>query len=201
MRHNETLSKFKQYLRPGCVYRRTDLAEFSSNVDRHLARLVAEGYLKKLSHGLYMTPKQTAFGDAPPEADSLLRTFLKDDHFVVYSPNQFNSLGLGTTQLYNRLIVFNRKRVGEFTLGGRTYLFHRWRDAPKKLTPEFLVVELLNRLNQLAEDREQIIERLGKKLSEFDRKRLLYSAHRFGTISTQKKLKALMNTKDVEGIG
>ena len=198
MRHNETLSKFRQYLRPGCVYRRADLAKFSSNVDRHLARLVTEGHLKKLSHGLYMAPKQTAFGEAPPEDDALLRTFLKDDHFVVYSPNQFNSLGLGTTQLYNRLIVFNRKRVGEFTLDGRTYLFHRWREAPKQLTPEFLVVELLNRLNQIAEDREQVVERLRKKMSEFDRARLLNSARRFGTLSTQKRLEALMNRKGTE---
>jgi hypothetical protein len=123
MRSCETLKKLKQILKLGCVYRRANLAEFSSNVDRHLARLVAEGHLKKLSHGLYMAPKLTAFGEAPPEDDALLRTFLKDDHFVVYSPNQFNSLGLGTTQLYNRLIVFNRKRVGEFTLDGRTYCF------------------------------------------------------------------------------
>lgn len=145
MRQTETLSKLKNLLVPGQVYRRADLAPYSANVDRHLAKLVAEGTLKKLSQGLYAAPKITDFGEAPPDVESLLKSFLKDDHFVVYGPSQFNSLGLGTTQLYDRLIVFNRKRVGEFTFGERTYSFHRWREAPKQVTPEFLVVELLSK--------------------------------------------------------
>lgn len=199
MRQTETLNKLKASLVPGQVYRRADLAELSSNVDRHLAKLVTEGQLKKLSQGMYAAPKETAFGEAPPDADSLLRTFLKDDHFVVYGPSQFNSLGLGTTQLYNRLLVFNRKRVGEFTLGGRTYTFHRWREAPKQLTPEFLVVELLNRLDELAEDRDQVVERLKGKLSDFNRRKLLHAASRYGTLSMQKKLEALMMSAETEG--
>ena len=64
----------------------------------------------------------------------------------------FNSLGLGTTQLYDKKIVFNRKRHGEMKLGNRTYFFHRWREAPKSLSREFLLVEMLNRINELAED-------------------------------------------------
>ncbi|MEO5969802.1 MAG: hypothetical protein ABIQ95_07715 [Bdellovibrionia bacterium] len=142
---------------------------------------------------MYSAPKTTAFGEAPPETNSLVRTFLKDDRFVVYSPSQFNSLGLGTTQLYNQITVFNRKRVGEFSLGGRTYNFHRWREAPKQLTPEFLVVELLNRLNELAEDRDQVAERIKGKLGEFNRRKLTFAAQHYGTLSTQKRLNFLMN--------
>jgi hypothetical protein len=137
MRQTETLKKLKASLVPGQVYRRAELATFSTNVDRHLARLVADGHLKKISQGMCAAPK-AAFGEAPPEADSMVKTFLKDNHFVVYGPSQFNSLGLGTTQLYNRTVVFDRKRVNEYTLGGRTYSFYRWREAPKQLTPEFL---------------------------------------------------------------
>lgn len=199
MRQTETLNKLKASLIPGQVYRRADLAARSSNVDRHLTRLVAEGRLKKLSQGMYAAPKVTAFGEAPPEAESLLRTFLKDDHFVVYGPSQFNALGLGTTQLYNRLFVFNRKRVGEFSLGGRTYTFRRWREAPKNLTPEFLVVELLNRLDELAEDRDQVVERLRARLKEFNRRKLLHAVSRYGTLSTQKKLESLMTSAETEG--
>lgn len=196
MRQTETLSKLKNLLVPGQVYRRADLAPYSANVDRHLAKLVAEGALKKLSQGLYAAPKITDFGEAPPDVESLLRSFLKDDHFVVYGPSQFNSLGLGTTQLYDRLIVFNRKRVGDFTFGERTYSFHRWREAPKRVTTEFLVVELLNRLEELSEDREQVLDRLKDKLPEFNRRRLLLAASKFGTLSTQKKLKRLLEIAD-----
>jgi hypothetical protein len=198
MRQTKTLDKLKSSLVPGQVYRRADLAALSSNIDRHLTWLVSEGRLKKLSQGLYMAPKETSFGEALPDADSLLRAFLKDDHFVVYGPSQFNSLGLSTTQLYNKLIVFNRKRVGEFHLGGRTYTFHRWREAPKQLTPEFLVVELLNRLDELAEDRDQVVDRLKGKIAGFNRRKLNYAAAHYGTLSTQKKLEALIEVSDSE---
>jgi hypothetical protein len=192
MRQADTLSRLKSSLVPGQVYRRADLAALSNNLDRHLAKLVTDGHLTKLSRGLYSAPKTTAFGVAPPDATSLLKTFLKDDHFVVYGPSQFNALGLGTTQLYNRLVVFNRKRVGEFSLGGSTYLFHRWREAPKQLTPEFLVVELVNRIDELAEDRDQVLERLKAKLPDFSRRKLLLASSRYGTLSTQKKLGSMM---------
>jgi hypothetical protein len=191
MRQTDSLGRLKKLLVPGQVYRRADLAKYSSNVDRHLACLVAEGHLKKISQGMYSAPKSTPFGEAPPESESLLRTFLKDDHFVVYSLSQFNSLGLGTTQLYNRLVVFNRKRVGEFTLGERVYTFYRWREAPKQLSPEFLVVELLNRLDELAEERDQVVVRLKEKILQFNIRKLSFAASHYGTLKTQKRLISL----------
>ncbi len=192
MQYGRTLEVLKSKLVPGQVYRRSDFASVSSNVDRHLASLVAEGSLKKVSQGLYLAPKDTSFGEAPPDERSLLQSFLKDDRFVVYSPSQFNNLGVGTTQLYNRRVVFNRKRVGEFNLGGLNYTFHRWREAPKELSEEFLVVELLNRLDQLAEDRNQVLARLKEKLSSLNLKKLKFNANHYGTVSSKKKLTALL---------
>ncbi len=186
-----TLDELKAALRPGQVFRRGDLVRLSSNVDRHLAALVKEGRVKKVGQGLYVCPQETPFGAAPPDEEALLRSFLRDDRFVVYSPNLFNGLGLGSTQLYNRRWVFNRKRFGEHRVGGRTYFFHRWREAPKKLSPEFLVVEFLNRLDDLAEDREQMLTRLEEKLTQFNEKKLKYAADHYGTYSTQLKLQRL----------
>lgn len=186
------LHKMKASLRPGAVYRRQDLAHLSSNVDRHLAALLKEGVLRRLNQGLYSCPEKTAFGDAPPDERALLRAFLRDDNFVVYSPNAFNSLGLGTTQLYNVRLVFNRKRHGDFLLGGRTYRFFRWREAPRQLTQEFLVVELVNRLDELVEDRDELLAALKKHLPRFDSRKLLYAARHYGTYSTQLKLGRLL---------
>jgi hypothetical protein len=196
MRQDATLKKLKSGLVSGQVYRRADLAPLSSNIDRHLAKLVAEGCLKKIAQGMYTAPKNTEFGEAPPNTKSLLKSFLKDDHFVVYGPSNFNALGLGTTQLYNRLIVFNRKRVGEFNLAGRTYSFHRWREAPRELTQEFLVVELLNRIEEIAEDRLQVLINLKQRLAGFNRRRLLLASSKYGTISTQKRLNRLLKASD-----
>lgn len=192
-----TLEKLKKHLVPGKTYRRCDLAELSSNVDRHLKSLLAEGSLKKLSRGLYAAPKVTVFGEAPPEEDALLRAFLKDDRFVVYSTSQFNSLGIGSTQLYNTRVVFNRKRTGTMVVGGRNYTFHLWREAPKSLSKEFLVVELLNRLNDLAEDRTSLLKNLGSKLNGLDSRKLGLAAKRFGTLSAQKKLKELLKNSNL----
>lgn len=191
------LEKIRSHLVPGKSYRRSDLAAFSSNVDRHLQALVSEGTLKKVSRGLYFAPKRTVFGDSLPDETYLLGTFLKDEHFVAYSPSQFNSLGLGSTQLYNVRVVFNRKRKGEINVGGRLYVFRLWKQAPKSLSQEFLVIELLNRLNELAEDREMLLVKLRSKLSKFNLAKLKRYAKRFGTLSAQKRLKKMLQTKSL----
>lgn len=134
----------------------------------------------------------TVFGETLPDTKKLLKKFLNDDHFVFYNLSQFNSLGLGTTQLYNTQIVFNRKRHGEIKLAGRTYLFYRWREAPKSLSKEFLLVELFNKANYLTEDWDKILKNLTKKLNDFNKKKLLKCLNQFGTKSTQKKLYLLL---------
>src|ERR1700674_4492111 len=93
--------ELKSRLRPGQVYRRQDLAAWSNAVDRHLKLLVNEGTLTKLAGGLYAYPKQTVFGKAPAEDEKLVETFLKDSRFLLASPNAYNTLGVGTTQLYD----------------------------------------------------------------------------------------------------
>ena len=95
------LNKLKQHLRPGQVYRRADLLPWSNAVDRHLKQLVEEGTLTKLSGGLYYCPKHTNFGAAPASEEKLVEAFLKDHRFLLTSPNAYNVLGVGSTQLYN----------------------------------------------------------------------------------------------------
>jgi len=90
------MSKFDQFkakLRPGQTYRRADLAQWSTAVDRHLKEAVQAGVLTKLAGGLYYAPKQTVFGKAPPEDDTLVSTFLKGGPFLLASPNAYNALG------------------------------------------------------------------------------------------------------------
>ena len=68
------MSKFDQFkakLRPGQTYRRADLAQWSTAVDRHLKEAVQAGVLTKLAGGLYYAPKQTAFGKAPLDLRAL----------------------------------------------------------------------------------------------------------------------------------
>ena len=75
------LNKMKQ----GQVYRRSDLARYTAAVDRYLDRLVKKNEVVKVSGGLYLRPKVSAFGAVPPDEQSLVKTFLKDDRFLVNS--------------------------------------------------------------------------------------------------------------------
>ncbi|HEY1047297.1 MAG TPA: DUF6088 family protein, partial [Bacteroidia bacterium] len=115
------LKELKSKLRSGKVYRRSDLSEWSNAVDRHLKELLKEGVLEKLSQGLYYVPKTSVFGRVPPDEETLVRSFLKDNRFLILTPNSYNSLGLGTTQLYNKKVVYNHKRLGKFKLGNREF--------------------------------------------------------------------------------
>jgi hypothetical protein len=74
--------------------------------------------------------------------------FLKDHRFLLASPNAYNALGVGTTQLYDKTVVYNHKRHGQFSLGGRTFDFRQKPSLPKKLTREFLLVDLANNLDR-----------------------------------------------------
>ncbi len=92
------------------------------------------GTLTKLAGGLYAYPKQSLFGKAPAEDAKLVGTFLKDDRFLLAPPSAYNSLGVGTTQLYTKTVVYNHKRHGELMLGGRAYDFRVKPAFPRKLT-------------------------------------------------------------------
>jgi len=176
----------KKHLRSGKVYRREDLAQWSSSVDRHLQQLLADGYLTKLSTGVYHRPKQTAFGKDPAEDDALIEAFLKDDRYLVTSPNAYNSLGVGATQLYNKTLVYNHKRHGNFVLGGREFEFRRKPAFPTTLTKEFLLVDLINNLDQLAEDRDQVLARVKERALQGNRTALTRAAKEYGTVRTRK---------------
>ena len=180
------LHELEKHLKSGRVYRRDELAKWSNAVDRHIKELLDAEKLVKLSAGLYLYPKQTAFGKAPADDESLVAAFLKDTRFLITSPNAYNALGVGATQLYNETVVYNHKRHGKFTLGGRSFDFRRKPWLPTKLTEEFLMVDLVNNLDQLAEDAQQLLMRVEEKTSKLNLKKLLDVAHSFGTVRTAK---------------
>ena len=180
------LEQLKGYLHPGRVYRRAELAQWSKSVDRHARELVDQGILQKLQNGLYYYPKHSAFGQVPADERELVRRFLKEDDFLLTSPNAYNTLGLGTTQLYNTHVVYNHKRHGHFTLGGLTFDFRRKPRFPRKITEEFLLIDLLNNLPTLAENTEMLRARAGKKAKELDANKLRLAARNYGKVATRK---------------
>jgi hypothetical protein len=170
----------------GRVYRREDLAPFSAAIDRHLQELVSAGRLTKLARGLYYAPRQSAFGVVPPADEDLAAAFLKDRDFLLFSPSAYNAAGLGTTQLYNATWVYNRKRHGVFTLGNRQYDFRVKPRFPKRLSDEFLFVDALNNLSELAEDEEAVLARARQRVPEMDGPKLKRALEQFASAATRK---------------
>jgi hypothetical protein len=158
-------------------------------VDRHLRELVSQGKLLKLAQGLYHAPKQSNFGPLPPGDDQVVRGFLRDKEFLVFSPSAYNAVGLGTTQLYNKTLVYNHKRHGVFRLGNRQFDFRVKPRFPKRLSPEFLYVDLLNNLEELAEDRDEVLRQARRKLGSFNVSRLQEAVERYGNMATRKRFR------------
>jgi hypothetical protein len=186
------LHQLKRQLKQGRVYRRTELANWSKSVDRHLDELVQDGTLQKLSQGLYYFPKESAFGKTPPDENVLVQSFLNDHRFLLTTPNAYNSLGVGTTQLYNERTVYNHKRHGEFKLGNRTFQFKVKPHFPKKVTQEFLLVDLVNNLDTLAEDTSTVLKKVAEKVAEMDVKKLTHSVAEYGSVRTKKMFAPLL---------
>ena len=182
------LDDFRRQLQPGEVYRRRDLAKWSANLDRHVRRLVQEGHLERVSRGLYLAPRQTRFGRAPARPEKLIEAFLKDDRFLLMSPNVFNGIGVGTTQLYNEPVVYNLRRHGRFELGGRPYDFRRRSSVPTDLNAEVLLVGLLLSMHRLAEDRTELSPRVLDRARAMDPDRLAQAASDFGSAKASRLL-------------
>ena len=186
------LNELKRRLRPGQVYRRRDLARWSNAVDRHLRQLVDEGRLEKVSGGVYMAPRKTRFGTAPASPEKLVATFLGDDKFLMISPNAYNGLGVGTTQLYNEPVVYNRKRHGRMELDGRVYDFRVRPAFPAKLSEEVLLVDLLHNLDRLAEDKAAVLPRALARARYMDRSRLAKAVRDYDSARVRRLLEPVL---------
>ncbi|KKX48140.1 hypothetical protein L950_0222670 [Sphingobacterium sp. IITKGP-BTPF85] len=186
------LDNLKKSIRKGQVYRREDLAKSSKSIDRDLAILVQEGSLKKLAQGLYYAPKKTVFGDSVPEEKDVIKKYLKGDDFLITSPNYYNSIGLGTTQLYNSKSIYNHKKHEDVKLGNKVYQFRRKSKFPKQLSSEYLVIDLLNNLKSLEEDEQTLLHNLKSRVQQFNKELLKKNAARYGSIKAKKIINELV---------
>ena len=188
------MNLLRQHIKQGEVYRRSDLEYYSTAIDRHLATLTKDGTLIKLNQGLYYAPKQSKFGNVPPDDRQVVERFLKDDDFLLVSPNTFNLLGLGLTQLYNTTWVYNHKRKGEFQVNGKTFEFKLKSSFPKNITREYLLVDLLNNIEDLAEDQSQTLDKLPNNIDSFNADALMKATQLYGNGKTKRKLKSIVRT-------
>ena len=171
---------------PGRVFRTRDLASLTANPTRTAKRWVDEGLCTRIRQGLYAVADMTKFGLAPPDRRDLLMAFLGDDAFIITGPPVWNTLGLGSTQMFAHPLVYNRKRSGLFNLGGRTFDLRRVQ-FPDQPSLEWFVIDLLENLASVCLDGSETVEFLAARLSEgaFNPEALADMASSFGTKATQ----------------
>lgn len=175
----------KAELEPGRVYRTRDLAHWSANPTRYAQRLVRDAVLQALAPGLYVHPKTSRFGAVPPTTEEILRGFLTGGPYVITGPEKWNTLGLGTTAVLPVTLVYNTKRSGEFTLGGRRFLFRRVA-FPQHPTAEWFAIDLLEHADIAGASRADLEASLAASLASqsLDREALREAASTYGTRST-----------------
>lgn len=178
---------------PGRVYRTRELTQWGANAPRLAQRLVRNGQLVQLAHGLFAAPKRSRFGEVPPTDEALLRAFLDGEPFVFTGPDRWNALGLGTTAVFATPLVYNTKRSGRFTFGGRQFLLRRVA-FPQTPSPEWFVVDLFENAEQAAASREALRDALEAALhtGKFDRDQLASMATRYGSRRTQVLVKGAL---------
>lgn len=172
---------------PGRVYRTGDLRKWTQNPTRMAKRLVQQGELSQLAQGLYAAPRRTRFGDAPPTTEAILDAFLDHTRFVCTGPERWNMLGLGSTALFPKQLVYNTKRSGEFEIGGRSFVLRRVK-YPARVTEEWYVVDLIENRDTVGLDTGELMDRLQGALRSrrFDADRLRRTAEEYGTHVTRR---------------
>lgn len=194
MESTTSYSKLASQLEVGHVYRRDSLLPFSKAVDRDLIILTKNGILEKIGAGLYYRPEVSRWGTLPPKEEEVVKEFLRDDQYLIYSWNQYNLLGLGLTQIYNNLIVYNHKRHGKFELGKINFDFRRpSRGFPDEISKEFLLVDLVNNLDELAEDTSVLKAKIKENFVKFDQEKIRTMVKKYGKIATQRLFKEFIN--------
>ena len=162
-------------------------------MDKHLKHLVEEGTLTKLARGLYHHPKQSVFGAVPAGDKKLVGAFLKDHRFLLTSPNAYNALGVGLTQLYNTTWVYNHKRHGCFRLGKRKFDFRMKPHFPKMLSEEFLLVDLVDNFHYLVdENRETTFKNVKGRVASINAKVLAKIVREYGGVKAKKFFQPLL---------
>ena len=80
---------------------------------------------------------------------------------------------------------------GTLDFGGQIFCFERRTNFPRKLTKEFLLVDLVNELDQLAEDRGAVAARVAAAARQMDPRKLSRAVQLYANRFSQQSWKAM----------
>lgn len=82
--------------------------------------------------------------------------------------------------------MYNHKRHGDFKLGNKKFSFRVKSHIPKSITPEYLLVDLVNNLEELAEDPQEVLEKVASIATTMNPKKLEKMIREYANLRTKK---------------
>lgn len=77
-------------------------------------------------------------------------------------------------------------KSGKWLKGNRTFNFQMKPYFPKEVSKEFLLVDLVNNVNKLAEDQDVVLERISQVAASMDASALKKEVRRYGGVRARK---------------
>ena len=77
-------------------------------------------------------------------------------------------------------------------LGNRKFDFQIKPHFPPKASPEFLMVDLVNNLDKLAEDRQAVLKNVLNKAQSMDKRKLKQSVSTYGNVRAKKLFEPIL---------
>ena len=184
-------------LEPGRVYRTQDFLPWGRNAPRLAQRLVRDGLLRQLRHGVFEAPRPTKFGLAPAADEELVRGYLGTDDFLFTGSARWNALGLGATGVQAVTLVYNKKRTEDVVFGKRRFQFRRVAYPAAAPPAEWFAVDLLRHCAQAGVSRDDVLHALADAVGrgQFDSTVLMDMAKRFGRAGTVAGLVAALRER------
>lgn len=181
-------------LEAGKVYRTAHLVPWGANPTRLANRLEREGRLRRLGHGFFHAPAKSRFGDVPPSNKALLDAYFDGTPWVETGPPKWNSLGLGSTAMFAKTLVYNTKRTGAVKVGKRGFELRRV-GFPVDPPPEWFVIDLLRHADSVGLDLADVEPRLAHAVERgrFSRDTLVEMAARFGRRTEQDLVRRVLS--------
>lgn len=181
-------------LQAGKVYRTAHLVPWGANPTRLASRLKQEGRLQRLGHGLFYAPTESRFGVVPPSNEALLDAYFDGTPWVETGPPRWNALGLGSTAMFAKTLVYNTKRTGTVKVGKRAFELRRV-GFPVDPSPEWFVIDLLRNVDSVGLDIAEVEPRLAHAVEDgrFSRDTLVEMAARFGRRSEQDLVRRVLS--------